>query len=833
MATYRVSSTGAAGTLLSIVQTNSAQLALRPVDNLGLDTLIIDNDAFVIHSGNDADPATGHAVFLDPNGTWAVTVNGSIYAADGTGLFLAGGNVALSTITIGADGFIFGSDAAITTGGRSGSGLHGFSPTKISNAGSLLGDIAIHLNTTGNHSVVNTGTLTGTGGNAILNEATGSGTTVTNSGLVSGNIHLSGGTNSVTNSGSIAASLNDDRQAIIGGAGGDTVTNTATGFTNGGINLGDGTNVLSNAGTVDERISDAASYVGGSGNDAVTNTGRLSGWMTLGAGGINSLSNSGSIGVDSSGVSVGGSGATTLTNTATGRLSGGINVGPGTNKLTNAGSIGRINFPVDARFHTASFVAQETSNDTVVNSGTLQGWVNLGVGTDVVTNSGSIGIDANGNSIVSNGVKSTVTNSAAGKLLGGVNVAAATNSLTNAGTIGKIDFPGDASYDMASFVSIGAGNDTVTNSGQLTGWVNLDDGTNKLTNTGTIGDFGVANAVRGGGGQDTIANSGRINGGVSLGGGNDTFTNFITNAATLVTTNGYVGFAIDLGAGNDTFDGGANAEQVRDGDGADSIKLGGGNDSYFAVGAAAGQDGNDIIDGGSGSDTYYTLAAPTAGVFVNLDTIAHDEAPSGIGTVSAAANQAYGDDVAGALHAFNDTIKNFENVRGTNFADVIFGSASANRLAGQNGDDRLWGFGGNDDLQGGNGADKLIGGAGKDSLTGGADADVFVFLATTDSGIGAAAGDTIMDFEQGLDTIDVQAIDANSTVINNQDFRFIGSNVVWDNSGAGQLRVYQVADGLLVEGEITGDKKADFSILVKDATHTLTLAATDFVGLAP
>jgi len=71
-------------------------------------------------------------------------------------------------------------------------------------------------------------------------------------------------------------------------------------------------------------------------------------------------------------------------------------------------------------------------------------------------------------------------------------------------------------------------------------------------------------------------------------------------------------------------------------------------------------------------------------------------------------------------------------------------------LTGGAGRDQLIGGSGNDRLEGGAGNDILFDGAGVDTLIGGAGADVFIFHAD-------GAIDTILDFERGIDRIDLSA----------------------------------------------------------------------------
>ena len=82
--------------------------------------------------------------------------------------------------------------------------------------------------------------------------------------------------------------------------------------------------------------------------------------------------------------------------------------------------------------------------------------------------------------------------------------------------------------------------------------------------------------------------------------------------------------------------------------------------------------------------------------------------------------------------------------------DSLLGGTGHDRLLGGTGHDRLFGGEGDDRLDGGSGQDLLLGGEGDDRLTGGAGTDTFVF--TPDHGT-----DTIVDFTDGEDTIDLSA----------------------------------------------------------------------------
>jgi Ca2+-binding RTX toxin-like protein len=179
----------------------------------------------------------------------------------------------------------------------------------------------------------------------------------------------------------------------------------------------------------------------------------------------------------------------------------------------------------------------------------------------------------------------------------------------------------------------------------------------------------------------------------------------------------------------------------------------------------------------------------------------------------------------------SDTVLNFEIALGGTGDDIIYGSAVANTLSGDEGVDKISGFAGNDILDGGLGADTLNGGLGKDTLDGGGGADTFVYADVKDSGVTAATRDRIIDFDQGADIIDLSAIDANTTAVGDQGFTYLndpGEVAAEFTGAAGQLRSYFTATGQIIEGDVNGDGKADFSIELVDPTHALALTTADF-----
>lgn len=210
----------------------------------------------------------------------------------------------------------------------------------------------------------------------------------------------------------------------------------------------------------------------------------------------------------------------------------------------------------------------------------------------------------------------------------------------------------------------------------------------------------------------------------------------------------------------------------------DSLDGAGGNDTLQGMGGA------DVLTGNGGNDTVsYSLSSK--GVVASL-----------------AGTTGNTNDAAG------DTYSSIEN---------LTGSGSADRITGNNGANVLSGLAGIDTVSGGAGKDRLIGGLGADKLTGGSGADVFVF-ATGDSGRTKAGADTILDFAASAgDIIDLDAIDANANRAGDQDFTFIGEKAFRDKPG--QLRVVEEKRDTWIQGDLNGDGKADFMILVDGATE--------------
>lgn len=190
------------------------------------------------------------------------------------------------------------------------------------------------------------------------------------------------------------------------------------------------------------------------------------------------------------------------------------------------------------------------------------------------------------------------------------------------------------------------------------------------------------------------------------------------------------------------------------------------------------------------------------------------------GTVTSYATFYQGTRVAfieGAKVSATDIVKAAKTSSTADDAKIIAKVLSGNDvLLGGNKADALFGFGGNDKITGGIGADKLYGGAG---------ADTFIFKSVKDSTVAASGRDKIFDFSQKeKDKVDVSAIDANSKVGGDQKFKFIGDDAF--HKKVGELRYEKKGGDTLIQGDVNGDGKADFSIALDPL---INLKATDFI----
>ncbi|EYR81363.1 calcium-binding protein [Shinella sp. DD12] len=163
--------------------------------------------------------------------------------------------------------------------------------------------------------------------------------------------------------------------------------------------------------------------------------------------------------------------------------------------------------------------------------------------------------------------------------------------------------------------------------------------------------------------------------------------------------------------------------------------------------------------------------------------------------------------------------------KGGAYSDVFNMEGGKDSVTAGGGDDLLRGGAGNDRLFGGNGNDLIEGGRDADVLHGGSGSDTFIFRSVKDSTVSPKGRDVIQDFSQIQgDRIDLKLIDANSKTGGNQAFKYIGADDF--HKKAGELRYEKKGGGTIVSGDINGDGKADFSILLD---VKLSLKVTDFI----
>ena len=144
--------------------------------------------------------------------------------------------------------------------------------------------------------------------------------------------------------------------------------------------------------------------------------------------------------------------------------------------------------------------------------------------------------------------------------------------------------------------------------------------------------------------------------------------------------------------------------------------------------------------------------------------------------------------------------------------DVIYLSNLGDFAGGGAGNDLIFGSAGNSTIWGRAGADTVHSGSGKDVISGGPGADVFVFASAAAIGIGVAR-DVISDFAQGVDDINLTALDT-------------AFNGTAGQLGGGARSFYYFATGGLLIGDQTGDGVADWVLELSGAP---AITAGDFL----
>ena len=204
------------------------------------------------------------------------------------------------------------------------------------------------------------------------------------------------------------------------------------------------------------------------------------------------------------------------------------------------------------------------------------------------------------------------------------------------------------------------------------------------------------------------------------------------------------------GTGNDVLIGESGDDVLRGESGHDYLNGGDGND------ALAGHDGADLLLGGGGNDFLYGNQDSDMLWGGTGNDVLKGEDGNDILRGESGDDHLDGGDGSDALagHSGADTLiggagNDFLYGNGDN--DALFGGTGNDVLRGESGVDQLRGEDGNDYLNAGSGNDVVDGGAGLDMLIGGDGADTFVFA-------DGAGGDSVYDWEDGLDVLDFSGV---------------------------------------------------------------------------
>jgi ELWxxDGT repeat protein len=358
-------------------------------------------------------------------------------------------------------------------------------------------------------------------------------------------------------------------------------------------------------------------------------------------------------------------------------------------------------------------------------------------------------------------------------------------------TLGPDSLPSQNSVFMADILNV-QGDSIWSETRPLTFTTGRFDAFTGTADADVIHGFGGNDTLRGAEGDDRIVG----------GDGND-----------VIAGNGGQDLVLG-GDGTDLVFGGSDDDRIAGNSGNDTMRGGFGEDSLWGGGdndLMAGNSGNDLLRGGLGNDNLWG----GSGNDLLAGNTGNDTLRGGEGN-----DQMHGGDGNDVVSGNNG----HDVVRGGDGLDVLFGGGDNDRLAGNSdndtlrggfGDDSLWGGTGddvlagnegndllsaglgNDKLFGGSGNDVLNGDAGSDILSGGSGADVFVFATISHSPHGPD-NDTIKDFQNGMDQIDLSGFGG---------LTFVGaaytggSNEVRFNGDIGRLYI-----------DVDGDRASDFSI---------------------
>ena len=198
----------------------------------------------------------------------------------------------------------------------------------------------------------------------------------------------------------------------------------------------------------------------------------------------------------------------------------------------------------------------------------------------------------------------------------------------------------------------------------------------------------------------------------------------------------------------------------------------------------AGGAGNDLLDGGSGKDTL--LGG------IGNDTYIIRDLADGTGEADEVIEKGgEGIDTVQSYVSTYTLTTGVENLRLMPLAIDGYGNELDNVLTGSSLSNRLYGGDGQDTIRGGDGNDRICGGGGADMLYGQSGFDTFLFDSISDLSSDYWNCDTINDFTEAEDKIDLSGIDANVGMAGNQSFTIDTDGVM----SAGEIRVSRLASG--------------------------------------